>query len=160
MLKAGERIPAVTVQRLSDAGPVDVSMRVYCAGRKVLLFALPGAFTPTCSGLHLPGYIVHADDFLSRGIEAIACLSTSDYFVMDAWGRQLGVGRRIDMLADGNHEFTRAAGMITDLSAAGLGLRSRRYALIADDCVIVALEVDQNPSKVRRSSAEYMLTLL
>ncbi|PID61070.1 MAG: peroxiredoxin [Gammaproteobacteria bacterium] len=160
MLEVGSTIPDVTLKQMTESGPKDVSMSEYTRGRKVLIFALPGPFTPTCSESHVPSYIVREEDLRARGVEAIACISTADFFVMDAWGKHLGVGNRIDMLADGNSEFTRAAGMLIDLSEAGLGERSQRYAMIVDDGKVTHIEVESNPGKADVSGAEHMLRQL
>ena len=161
MLKQGDAIPDVTVRQMTADGPTEVPMKDYCAGRKVVIFALPGAFTPTCSEQHLPGYVQHADEIRAKGVEAIACLSTADFFVMDAWGKSQDVGSSVDMLSDGNHEFTRAADMAMDLSSRGLGERSKRYAMIVEDGVITHLAVDEGPGGERlESGAEATLEAL
>jgi len=160
MLKQGDRIPDVTVRQMTADGPTEVPMKDYCAGRKVVIFALPGAFTPTCSEQHLPGYVQHADAIRAKGVAAIACLSTADFFVMDAWGKSQDVGSDIDMLSDGNHEFTGAADMAIDLSSHGLGERSKRYAMLIDDGVVSHVAVDENPSEASASGAEAMLAAL
>lgn len=160
MLKKGDRIPDVTVRQLTADGPSEVPMKDYCAGRKVVIFALPGAFTPTCSEQHLPGFVANAQAIRDKGVAAIACLSTADFFVMDAWGKSRDVGDSVDMLSDGNHEFTRAAGMTIDLSSRGLGERSLRYAMIVDDGVIAHIAVDDNPGEATASSAESTLATL
>jgi len=160
MLKQGDRIPDVTVRRMTADGPTEVPMKDYCAGRKVVVFALPGAFTPTCSEQHLPGYVQQGDAIRAKGIEAIACLSTADFFVMNAWGKSLDVGDKVDMLSDGNHEFTRAAGMTLDLSSRGLGERSLRYAMLVDDGVIRHIAIDDNPGEAVASGADAMLEAL
>jgi len=160
MLKQGDRILDITVRRMTADGPTPVPMKDYCAGRKVVVFALPGAFTPTCSEQHLPGYVQHADAIRGKGAAAIACLSTADFFVMDAWGKSQDVGTSVDMLSDGNHEFTRAAGMTIDLSASGLGERSLRYSMIVDDGVITHIAVEDNPGEASVSGAEAMLAAL
>lgn len=160
MLKQGDRIPDITVMQMAADGPTDVSLTDYCKGRKVVLFAIPGPFTPTCSESHVPGYLEHDAAIRAKGVAAVACLSTTDFFVMDAWGKSLGVGDRIDMLADGNHEFTRAAGMTLDLSAGGLGERSQRYAMVIDDGVVSHIAVESNPSEATSSSAGDILQQL
>lgn len=160
MIKEGDRVPEITVKQKTDAGPTDVPMADYCAGRKVVLFAIPGAFTPTCSETHLPGYLKNMQALRDKGVDAVACLSTGDFFVMDAWGKSLEVGTDIDMLADGNHEFTRAAGMSLDLSGAGLGERTQRYAMIIDEGVITHLAVEPNAGVATVSAAESILEKL
>ena len=160
MLKQGDRVPDVTVRRMTADGPTPVPMKDYCAGRKVVVFALPGAFTPTCSEQHLPGYVQHAEAIKAKGVAAVACLSTADFFVMDAWGKSQDVGDSVDMLSDGNHEFTRAAGMTVDLTGAGLGERSLRYAMIVDDGEITHIAVEDNPGEAEKSSADAILAAL
>jgi len=160
MLKEGDRIPAVTLKKMTSAGPTDVSMADYCAGRKVVIFAVPGAFTPTCSETHLPGYIDHAQALRDKGVKAVACVSMTDQFVMNAWGKSVGTGEHVDMLADGNGEFTQAAGMSVDFSAHGMGQRSQRYAMVLEDGVVKHLAVESNPGEATVSAAEAVLEAL
>jgi len=160
MLKEGDKIPAITLKQMTAAGPTDVPLSDYCAGRKVVIFALPGAFTPTCSESHLPSYIEKAQALREKGIAAVACISTADFFVMDAWGKSLGSGDTVDMLADGNHEFTRAAGMTLDLSGLGLGERSQRYAMVLEDGVVTHLAVETDPGSATISAADAVLEKL
>jgi glutaredoxin/glutathione-dependent peroxiredoxin len=160
MIKEGDKIPAVTLKQMTAAGPTDVSLSDYCAGRKVVIFALPGAFTPTCSETHVPSYIEHAQSLRDKGVQAVACISTSDFFVMGAWGKALGTGEHVDMLADGNHEFTRASGMGIDLSAHGLGERSKRYVMVLEDGVVTHLAVEDNPGQAVVSAADAVLEKL
>lgn len=160
MIKEGDKIPDVKLKQMTAAGPTEVSLTEYCAGRKVVIFALPGAFTPTCSETHVPSYIEHAQAIRDKGVAAVACISTADFFVMDAWGKSMGTGEHVDMLADGNHEFTRAADMIIDLSAAGLGERSNRYAMILEDGVVTHLAVEASAGEATVSAAEAVLEKL
>lgn len=157
MLKQGDKLPDATLRQMTSDGPVEVSVSDYCRGRKVVIFALPGAFTPTCSDRHVPSYIENHDALKEGGVEAIACISTGDQFVMGAWGKSLGTGDKVDMLADGNHEFTRAAGMTLDLSVAGLGERSLRYAMVVDDGVVSWIGVDEDARSAEVSMAETVL---
>jgi len=129
------------------------------AGRKVVLFALPGAFTPTCSRNHLPGYVEHAQGFRDKGVDEIVCLSVNDAWVMSAWGKSLGAEGKVSMVADGNGEFTRAVGLNADMSAAGYGERSVRYAMIVDDGVVTHLNVEE-PREFKISDAGTMLSLI
>ena len=145
MLKEGDKIPAISLKQITSEGPTDVPLADYCAGRKVVIFALPGAFTPTCSESHVPSYIENAQALRDKGVDAVACISTADFFVMNAWGKSMGVGATVDMLADGNAEFTRAAGMTLDLSGHGLGERSQRYVMVLDDGVITHLAIETDP---------------
>jgi len=157
MLKEGDKIPAITLKQMTPAGPTDVPLADYCAGRKVVIFALPGAFTPTCSESHVPSYIEKAQALRDKGVAAVACISTADFFVMSAWGKSLGTGDHVDMLADGNHEFTRAAGMTLDLSGFGLGERSQRYVMVLEDGVITHLAVEPDPGSATVSAADALL---
>ncbi len=160
MLKEGDKIPAVTLKQMTSEGPTDVPLADYCAGRKVVIFALPGAFTPTCSESHVPSYIDNAKALRDKGVEAVACISTADFFVMNAWGKSMGVGNNVDMLADGNAEFTRGAGMTLDLSGFGLGERSQRYVMVLDDGVITHLAIESDPSAATVSAADAVLAKL
>ena len=160
MLKEGDKIPAVTLKQITAEGPTDVPLADYCAGRKVVIFALPGAFTPTCSESHVPSYIDNAKALRDKGVDAVACISTADFFVMDAWGKSMGVGAAVDMLADGNAEFTRAAGMTLDLSGHGLGERSQRYVMVLDDGVITHLAMETDPGSATVSAADAVLAKL
>ncbi|MFK7996253.1 MAG: peroxiredoxin [Granulosicoccus sp.] len=160
MLKEGDKIPAITLKQMTAAGPTDVALADYCAGRKVVIFALPGAFTPTCSETHVPSYIDQAQALRDKGVAAVACISTADFFVMNAWGKSMGTGEHVDMLADGNGEFTRAAGMTLDLSAHGLGERSQRYVMVLDDGVITHLAMESDPTAATVSAAEAVLEKL
>lgn len=160
MLKEGDKIPAVTLKQMTSEGPTDVSLTDYCAGRKVVIFALPGAFTPTCSESHVPSYLDNAKALRDKGVAAVACISTADFFVMSAWGKSLGTAEHVDMLADGNSEFTRTAGMTLDLSGFGLGERSQRYVMILDDGVIKHIAVESDPGAATVSAAEAVLEKL
>lgn len=156
-IQPGDRLPEVTVQRITD-GVENVDTRKLFDGRKVVLFAVPGAFTPTCSERHLPGFVEHYDAFQKKGVE-VACMSVNDPFVMKAWGESQHVPGGLQMLADGNGEFTRALGLEMDASAYGMGTRSKRYALYAEDGVVKQLYVEA-PGEFRVSSAEHVLSQL
>jgi peroxiredoxin len=158
MIETGASIPSATLYRMGESGPEPVeSTRALGSGR-VVLFAVPGAFTPGCSNTHLPGFVTRGDDLRSRGVETIACTAVNDAFVMDAWQRDQNA-RAITMLADGNADFATAMGMTFDASGMGLGTRSKRYALIAEDGVIQWLGVDAGGG-VDKSSAESVLAAL
>jgi peroxiredoxin len=129
------------------------------AGKKVVLFALPGAFTPTCSASHLPGYVVAADDLFAKGVERIICLSVNDAFVMDAWGQQHNADDLVMMIADGSAHFTRALGLELNLDAAGMGIRSQRYAMVVNDGVVEVLNVEA-PKEFKVSDAQTILASL
>ncbi len=157
-IKVGDRIPVSILTQMSDQGPQPISSADYFSGRKVVLISVPGAFTPTCSAHHLPGFVEHAADFSSKGIDAIACMAVNDVFVMHAWGVS-SKADGIDMLADGNGEFAEALGLGMDASAFGMGKRSQRFALVADDGVVTQLLVEA-PGEFRVSSAESVLSAL
>ena len=154
----GDRIPASTFSIMTDNGPQPLTTEELFAGKKVVLFSVPGAFTPTCSAKHLPGFVQLADQILARGVDTIACMAVNDVFVMNAWGKSAQADR-ITMLADGNGEFTRAIGLEQDATAWGMGQRSKRFALIADDGVVTHLLVE-SPGEFRVSSAEHVLSVL
>ena len=156
-IQVGDRIPEVPLQRIRE-GVETVDTRTLFDGRKVLLFAVPGAFTPTCSEKHLPGYVEHFDAFRERGIEVV-CMSVNDPFVMQAWGQSQHVPEGLQMLADGNGDFTRALGLEMDASGYGMGRRSKRFALYAEDGVVKQLHVEA-PGEYRVSSAEHVLAEL
>ena len=156
-IQVGDRLPEVPLQRIRE-GVETVDTRTLFDGRKVLLFAVPGAFTPTCSEKHLPGYVEHFDAFRERGIEVV-CMSVNDPFVMQAWGQSQHVPDGLQMLADGNGDFTRALGLEMDASGYGMGRRSKRFALYAEDGVVKQLHVEA-PGEYRVSSAEHVLAEL
>lgn len=157
MIQVGERIPSVTLRRIKDGGIEEVATSDYFAGRKVALIGVPGAFTPTCSQQHLPGYVDKADDFKAKGVDDIACVSVNDPFVMDAWAKSSGAGDKVTLLADGNGELTKAMGLEFDGSGAGLGLRCKRFAMLVDDGVVKALHVEDSPGALQVSGAESLL---
>ncbi|MFP4138067.1 MAG: peroxiredoxin [Halomonas sp.] len=156
-IRTGDRFPDVTIKTNGPDGPEDLNTGDFLAGRKVALFAVPGAFTPGCSNTHMPGFVVNADKILAKGIDAIACLSVNDAFVMDAWQRDQNA-KAFTMLADGSAELTRALGMEIDRHAAGMGTRCKRFAAIVDDGVVTFLGVDEKG--VENSSAETLLAQL
>jgi peroxiredoxin len=157
-IQVGDKIPQTTLSAMGDSGPAPLSTDDVFAGRKVVLFAVPGAFTPTCSARHLPGFVDQAEEILARGVDTIACMAVNDVFVMNAWGKSAGADRLL-MLADGNGEFTRALGLELDATSFGMGQRSQRYALIAEDGVVTDLFVEE-PGEFRVSSAEHVLSKL
>ena len=154
----GDKLPAATFKEKTADGPVEISTEQLFKGKRVVLFAVPGAFTPTCSERHLPGYISAFDAFRERGIE-VYCLSVNDAFVMQAWAKAQSVPPGLKMLADGNAEFTRALGLELDGSAYGLGLRARRFALYADDGVVKWLAIEA-PGEFRVTGAEAVLAAI
>ncbi len=158
-LQVGDRIPSVTLAHMTADGPAAVSTDELFSGKKVVLFALPGAFTPTCSAQHVPGFVQNADAIKAKGVDTIACLSVNDAFVMGAWGKDQGVGDKVLMLADGSADFTKAVGLELDLTERGFGLRSQRYAMVVEDGVVTALHVEPG-SGFGASSAENILEVL
>ena len=155
-IKVGDKIPQATFMVFTTEGPKPLTSDVLTSGKTVALFALPGAFTPTCSAKHLPGYKAHVADLKAKGVDTIACLSVNDVFVMNAWGKNQEVGESILMLADGNCDFTRAAGLDFDASKFGMGQRSQRYSMLIKDGTVSLLNVEQ-PGAFEVSSAEYLL---
>jgi peroxiredoxin len=158
-IKVGDKIPSVALKVVTPEGTKDMKADEYFARKKVVLFAVPGAFTPTCSAQHLPGFIEHADAFKKKGVQEIACLSVNDAFVMGAWAKDRSAGSKVTMLADGNGDFTRAVGLELDGTKFGMGGRSQRYALVVDDGVVKHVAVEQ-PGKFEVSKAEAVLGAL
>jgi peroxiredoxin len=158
-IKVGDKIPNVTISQATAEGPKPVSTEEFFKGKTVALFALPGAFTPTCSAKHLPGFKQHAGDIKAKGVDVIACLSVNDAFVMRAWGEDQAVGDDIVMLGDGNGDFTKAVGLELDGSRFGMGPRSQRYSMIVKDGVVKELNVEQG-GEFKVSSADYLLAQL
>jgi peroxiredoxin len=158
-IKVGDRVPSATLMQMKSGAPQPVKTDDLFAGRTVAVFALPGAFTPTCSAKHLPGFVQHADDLKRKGVDTIACVSVNDAFVMGAWGEHQSVGDRVLMLADGNGEFTRALGFEMDASKYGMGKRSQRFSMLVDNGVVKQLNVEE-PGAYAVSSAEHMLQQL
>ncbi len=156
-IQTGEKLPSVDLQYKDADGVQTISSDDLFGGKKVVLFALPGAFTPTCSAAHLPGYVVGSDDLFARGVDSIICLSVNDAHVMDAWGKAHNVEDRVMMIADGSTHFTRAIGMEVDLP--GMGIRSKRYAMIVNDGVVEVLNLEE-PREFKVSDAQTMLAAL
>ena len=154
-IRIGDRLPDATLGVMRDGSPATIKTTDWFAGRKIVLFAVPGAFTPTCSARHLPGFIEHLQQFEAAGFDRVACMAVNDVYVMDAWSKAAGA-EHIQMLADGNAEFSRAMGLEADASAFLMGVRSQRFALTADDGVVTALFVEE-PGAFRVSSAENVL---
>ncbi len=158
-ISIGDRVPTATLKRMGVNGPEEVGTQDFFAGKKVVLFAVPGAFTPTCSKQHLPGFVQHAEEIKAKGADMIACMSVNDVFVMDAWGRDRQVGDAVIMLADGSAEFAKLLGLELDLTTAGLGMRSKRYAMVVEDGVVSVLNVE-DAGAFDVSSAESVLAAL
>lgn len=152
-ITVGDKIPAVDVFRMGESGPEKVNTGELLGSGKVVLFAVPGAFTPGCSKIHLPGFVEQAHELTGKGVDTIACIAVNDAFVMGAWADDQGVGDKIVMLADGNGEFTEAMGLVMDGSGFGLGSRSKRYAAIIDNGTITNLDVDDSGVVVSACSA-------
>lgn len=158
-IKPGDHIPSVTLKVKTDAGIQDITTDEIFKGKKVVLFGLPGAYTPTCSARHLPGFVEKAAEIRGKGVDAIACISVNDAFVMGSWGKEQRADGKVLMLADGNAEFSRAVGLDFDASGFGMGRRSQRYAMIVEDGVVKVVNVEQ-PGAFAVSSAEAVLTAL
>ncbi|MEC9340373.1 MAG: peroxiredoxin [Pseudomonadota bacterium] len=158
-LKKGDKVPSTQLMRMTADGPAPISTDDIFKGKKVVLFALPGAFTPLCSAQHLPGFIKNADAIKGKGVDSIVCLSVNDAFVMGAWGEQQGAGDKILLAADGNAEFTKAMGLEMDGSGFGMGTRSQRYAMIVNDGVIEHIGVEEGRN-FEASKAETILEKL
>ncbi len=156
-IQVGDKLPSIDVQYKTEDTVQTINTDELFAGKKVVVFALPGAFTPTCSAAHLPGYVVNSDKLFAKGIDRIICLSVNDAFVMQAWGEQHNVDDRVMMLADGSAHFSRAVGLELDLDAPGMGIRSQRYAMVVNDGVVELLNVEA-PGKFEVSDAETILS--
>ncbi|HEX7444706.1 MAG TPA: peroxiredoxin [Acidimicrobiales bacterium] len=158
-IAVGDKIPDIQVMTTGPGGPVHVQTGEILGSGKVVLFAVPGAFTPTCSDYHLPSYVIRQDELKAKGVDTVACISVNDPFVMDAWGKDQKVGDAVVMMADGNGEFTRAVGLEMDGSGFGLGTRSQRYAMVIEDGVVTALQVEPG-SGLTVSAADAILEQL
>lgn len=157
-IKVGDHIPSVTFKQKTADGMKDVKSDDYFKGRKVALFAVPGAFTPTCSAKHLPNYMERAADLKKKGVAEIACVSVNDAFVMEAWGKAQNVGDSVTMLGDGNGDFARATGLTLDGRGFGLGERTTRFSMLVDNGVVKVLNVEGNPGEMKESSADKLLS--
>ncbi len=158
-VNVGDSIPDVTLAVMGESGPEQVSTDDLFGGKKVVAFAVPGAFTPTCSARHLPGFVDNADAIKAKGVDSIVCLSVNDAFVMDAWGKDRNVGDKVAMVADGSGALAKALGLELDLTDRGLGVRSRRYSMVVDDGVVSALNLEEGGA-YEVSSAEKILEAL
>ncbi|MCB1782450.1 MAG: peroxiredoxin [Alphaproteobacteria bacterium] len=153
-MKTGDKIPEINLKRIGENGMEEINMAEYIKAKKVILFAVPGAFTPSCDQKHLPGYVSRAEEIKGLGIDEIICIAVNDPFVMKAWGESAGATGKVTMLPDGNAMFTKAAGMDVDLSAAGLGTRSKRYSALIENGIVKKLNVEESPGNVDLSSAD------
>lgn len=158
-IKAGEKMPGGTFGVMTENGPGALTTEQLFAGKKVVLVSVPGAFTPTCSMNHLPGFVDKADDIYSKGVDTIACMAVNDVFVMDAWGKDRGVGDKVVMLADGNGDYARALGLELDASGFGMGQRGQRFAIVVDDGVATHVAVEA-PGEFEVSKDESILANL
>ncbi len=159
-ISVGDKLPSVTLRQVTPEGPKEISTDDFFRGKKVALFAVPGAFTPACSQRHLPGFVDKAADIKAKGIDEIACVAVNDPAVMGAWGRAQKTEGKVTMLADGSGDFARALGLELDLTKGGLGIRSKRYSMLVDNGVVKSLNVEQQPGQVDASSAESLLKAL
>jgi len=158
-IKAGDKMPAGVFKTMTAEGPKEVSAEALFGGKTVVLFSVPGAFTPTCDAKHLPGFVQHADAFKAKGVDSIACMAVNDMFVMNAWGKAGNVGDAVMMLADGNGDYSRALGLELDARGFGMGMRGQRFAIIVKDGVATHVNVEA-PGKFEVSTAEYVLNQL
>ena len=158
-INVGDRLPDATFTTMSADGPKPMTAKEVFGGKKVALFAVPGAFTPTCSKQHLPGYVQRYDELKSKGFDTVACTAVNDIFVLTAWARASGAEGKILMLADGSADFAKKIGLDVDLTARGLGVRSRRYSMIVEDGVVKSLNVEEVPCNHDKSSAALLCTL-
>jgi peroxiredoxin len=158
-INVGDRLPKATLIKASADGPQPVDSEEYFAGRRVAVFSVPGAFTPTCSARHLPGFVDKAEDIRGKGVDEVACVSVNDAFVMQAWGEQAGAGGKVTMLADGNGDFAQAIGLTMDGTKFGMGTRGQRWSAIVNDGVVEQLNVEE-PGAFNVSSADYLMERL
>jgi peroxiredoxin len=158
-IKVGDKLPSVSLKYMNKDGMQTATTDDLFKGKKAILFGLPGAFTPTCSAKHLPGFVTHAEDLKSKGVEVIACLSVNDAFVMDAWGKAQNAGEKVLMLADGNADFAKATGLTMDGTGYGMGLRTSRWAMVLEDGKVKTLNIEA-PGAFEVSSAEAVMKAL
>ena len=158
-IQIGDKIPSVTLQQMQKNAVIDITTEELFEGKKVIVFGLPGAFTPTCSVSHLPGYVVKSDEIFAKGIDSIICISVNDAFVMAAWGEQHNVDNRVMMIADGSANFTRTVGLDLDLIDRGMGVRSQRYAMVINNGIVEMINIEA-PGKFEVSDAETVLNSL
>jgi peroxiredoxin len=159
-ITVGDKIPSATLKQLTPEGVKEFTTDEIFGGKKIVLFAVPGAFTPACSQRHLPGYVENAASLKAKGIDEIACVAVNDAFVMGAWGKEQKTEGKVRMLADGSGDFARALGLELDLAKGGLGVRSKRYSMLIDNGIVKSLNVEAQPGQVDTSGAEAMLRAL
>jgi glutaredoxin/glutathione-dependent peroxiredoxin len=155
-IKVGDKMPAGTLTLVTNDGPQKVSAEEFFKGKKVVLFSVPGAFTPTCDAKHLPGFVEKTGDLRAKGVDTVACIAVNDAFVMKAWGKSQNCDGKVQMIADGNAEYTKALGLEMDASGFGMGTRGQRFALIVDDGIVKGVNVEEK-GEFRVSSAEHVL---
>jgi peroxiredoxin len=158
-IKVGDKMPAGVLTHMTKDGPQKISTEQLFSGKKVVLFSVPGAFTPTCDAKHLPGFVQHADALKAKDIDTVACMAVNDAFVMNAWGKASNVGDKILMLADGNADYSKALGLELNASGYGMGIRGQRFAIVVDNGVVKGLYVEA-PGEFKVSSAEHVLSTL
>jgi peroxiredoxin len=156
-IKIGDRMPQGKFKTMTENGPKDISTDELFNGKRVVLFAVPGAFTPTCDAKHLPGYLEHFDELRGKGVDTVACMAVNDVFVMNAWGKASGCGGKVLMLADGNGDYARSLGLELDAKGFGMGSRSQRFAIVVEDGVARQVDVEA-PGQFKVSAAEHVLT--
>jgi peroxiredoxin len=156
-IKAGDRMPAGTFSHMTKDGPQKITTEQLFKGKKVVLFSVPGAFTPTCDAKHLPGFVQHADKFKAKGVDTVACMAVNDVFVMSAWGKHGNVGDKVLMLADGNGDYAKALGLELNATGFGMGVRGQRFALVVKDGVATHVDIEA-PGEFKVSAAEHVLT--
>jgi peroxiredoxin len=159
-IQVGDRVPEATLMQMTAEGPAPINTAELFGGKKVVLFGLPGAFTPTCSAQHVPSYVANAGAIKAKGVDTIACMSVNDAFVMGAWGKDQNVGDSVLMLADGSAELTKSLGLELDLTGRGMGMRATRFAMIVDDGTVSHISVEQSPAEMTVSGAEAILSEL
>ena len=159
-ISVGSKVPSATLQKKTAEGVQQVTTDDLFKGKKVVVFAVPGAFTPTCSAKHLPGYVQNAAALKGKGVDTIACISVNDAFVMEAWGKDQKADGKVEMLADGSAAFAKALGLELDLTGRGMGVRAKRFAMIVEDGTVKQLLVEPNPGELVESSAENVLSKL
>jgi peroxiredoxin len=155
-IKVGERMPSGTLKMMTKDGPKDVTTEDLFKGKKVVLFSVPGAFTPTCDAKHLPGFVQLADQIRAKGVDTIACMAVNDVFVMNAWGKASSAGDKVMMLADGNGDYAKALGLEMDARKFGMGVRGQRFALVVDNGVVKSVNVEE-PGQFKVSSADHII---
>jgi peroxiredoxin len=159
-IKVGDKLPEATFTTMTAEGPKPKTTAEVFGGKKVALFAVPGAFTPTCHLTHMPGFVSRMDELKAKGFDAVCCTAVNDVFVLDAWANATGANGKVTMLADGSADFAKKLGLDLDLSARGLGMRSKRYAMAVEDGVVKVLNIEEQPGQVATSSAETLCSMI